>query len=81
VTAIRDLNPWRYLPVECDALTAVGWLTRRSVFETGSPPEPFFRKISELCAMPRQPMVAARFHVCELWQSRQLCWVYRSSRE
>jgi hypothetical protein len=68
VTAIPDLDPWRYLPVECDALTAVGWLTRDSAFETGSVPEPFFRKISELCTMPWQPIVTAGFHLCELCQ-------------
>jgi hypothetical protein len=68
VTAIRDLDPLRYFSVECDALTAVGWLTRDSVFETGSAPELFFRKISELCAMPWQPTVAAGFHVCDLCQ-------------
>ena len=68
MTAIRDLDPCRDLPVECDALTAVGWLTRESRFETGSAPEPFFRKLSELCAMPWQPMVAAGAHACELCQ-------------
>jgi hypothetical protein len=68
VTAIRDLDPCRCLPVQCDALMAVGWLTRDSGFETGSVPEPFFHKLSELCAMPWQPMVAAGSLVCELCQ-------------
>ena len=68
MTSTRDLDPCRYLPVETDALMAVGWLTRESRFETGSVPEPFFRKLSELCAMPWQPMVASGFHVCELCQ-------------
>src|SRR5262249_16812886 len=36
-------------------LTTVGWLTRDSRFETGSAPEPFFRKLSQLCVMPWQP--------------------------
>jgi len=38
VTAIRDLDPCRYLPVGCDALTAVGWLRRENEFEIGFVP-------------------------------------------
>lgn len=33
VIAIRDLGSWCSLSVERDALTAVGWLTRDSVFD------------------------------------------------
>jgi hypothetical protein len=68
VTVLRVLDPRRYLPVKCDALTAVGWLARDSRFETGSMPDPFFSKLSELCDTPWQPMVPARFHVCALCQ-------------
>jgi hypothetical protein len=68
VTTIRDPDPCRYLPVECDALAAVGWLARESQFETGSVPEPFFRKLSELTATPWQPIVATGPHACELCQ-------------
>jgi hypothetical protein len=68
MTSIKDLEPCRYIPVECDALVAVGWLGREASFETGPVGEPFFHKLKELCADPWQPVVSAGFHLCELCQ-------------
>jgi hypothetical protein len=66
--AIRDLEPCRYIPVECDALVAVGWLGKEVSFETGPVGERFFRKLKDLCADPWQPVMSLGFHLCELCQ-------------
>ncbi|MGJ5197696.1 hypothetical protein [Bradyrhizobium sp. HKCCYLRH1030] len=68
MTSIKDLEPCSYFPVDCDALTAVGWLGTETEFETGPVSRPFMQRLKELCSNPWQPMVSAGFHACDLCQ-------------
>jgi hypothetical protein len=68
MTSIKDLEPCGYFPLECEALTSIGWLGRGAEFDTGPVGEDFVRKLTELCSAPWQPVVSAGFHVCELCQ-------------
>ena len=68
MTSIKDLEPCRYFAVECEALTAVGWLGKEATFETGSVSKQLFHKLKELCSTPWQPIASAGFHLCELCQ-------------
>jgi hypothetical protein len=68
MTTIKDLEPCRYFPVECDALIAVGWLGTDAAFETGPVSEQLFSKLKDLCSDPWQPVVSFGLHVCELCQ-------------
>jgi len=68
MASIKDLEPCRYFPVECDALIAIGWLGKGNDFETGPVSEHFIRKLKELCSAPWQPIAFAGCHVCELCQ-------------
>jgi hypothetical protein len=68
MTSINDLEPCGYFPLECDALTSVGWLARGAAFETGAVSEHVVGKLKELCSAPWQPIVSAGFQVCELCQ-------------
>jgi hypothetical protein len=68
MTSIKDLEPCRYFPLECDVLTAIGWLGKEVTFETGLVNEQFFFKLKELCSAPWQPIASAGFHFCELCQ-------------
>src|SRR5215467_10824362 len=68
MTTIKDLEPCRYFPVECDALVAVGWLGTEAAFETGRVSEQLFSKLKDLCSAPWQPIVSFGVHVCELCQ-------------
>jgi hypothetical protein len=68
MTSIKDLEPCRYFPIECDTLTAIGWLGKEVTFETGPVSEQFYCKLKELCFTPWQPIAMAGFHYCELCQ-------------
>jgi hypothetical protein len=62
MTSIKDLESCRYFPVECDALTAIGWLGKETTFETGPVSEEFFCRLTQLCSAPWQPIVYAGLH-------------------
>jgi hypothetical protein len=68
MTSIKDLEPCRYFPLECEALTAIGWLGKGIGFETGPVSELLICKLKELCSDSWQPLASAGFHVCELCQ-------------
>jgi hypothetical protein len=68
MAAIKDLAPYSYLPSECPALLAIGWLERESEFTRGNVPYEFFQKLSELCINPWQPIVSVGLHHCSLCQ-------------
>jgi hypothetical protein len=68
MAAIKDLDPCHYLPLECTALRAIGWLATGSEYTRGSASSEFVQKLKELCADPWQPMVSAGRHECELCQ-------------
>jgi hypothetical protein len=68
MVAIKDLDPFRYLPVERPALLAVGWLEAEGEFTRGNVPSEFFQKLGELCIDPWQPAVSAGLHQCSLCQ-------------
>jgi hypothetical protein len=68
MTSMKDLEPCRYFPVECETLIAIGWLGKEVTFETGPISEQFFCKLKELCSAPWQPIASAGFHFCELCQ-------------
>ena len=68
MTAIKDLAPYYYLPSECTALLAIGWLEQESEFTRGNVPAEFFQKLSELCVNPWQPFVSFGVHKCRLCQ-------------
>ena len=68
MTSAKDLEPCHYFPIECDALTAIGWLGKEAVFETGPVSEQFYCQLTELCSDPWQPIVSAGFHYCDLCQ-------------
>lgn len=74
MTAIKDLAPCHYLPLECAALRAVGWLGRESEWPKGSVPSEFLDKLKELCADPWQPIVSAGGHQCDLCQFDGPCF-------
>lgn len=65
---LHDLGPCNYLPLDCDALTSVGWLGRDAEFPQGSVSKKFFIKLCKLCSSPWQPVIAAGFHYCDLCQ-------------
>lgn len=68
MTSIKDLEPCNYLPLECEALVAIGWLGGESKFRKGPVSTEFFKKLSELCKNPWQPVVSAGLHTCSLCQ-------------
>lgn len=68
MAAIKDLDPCHYLPLECTALRAVGWLSRESEYARGSVSHEFLQKLKQLCVEPWQPVVSAGLHECELCQ-------------
>src|SRR5262252_1558942 len=68
MTMVKDLEHCRYLPLKCQALTAIGWLGPSSTFETGPVDAEFFRKLCKLTAQPWQPVVCLGLHRCELCQ-------------
>jgi hypothetical protein len=68
VASINDLDVCSYLPLECDALLAVGWLGRDTKFVTGSVSDQFIQKLKELCSNPWEPVASIGFHSCELCQ-------------
>jgi hypothetical protein len=68
MASINDLDVCSYLPLECDALLAVGWLGRDSDFVKGSAPDQFVQKLKQLCCNPWQPIASAGFLLCELCQ-------------
>jgi len=68
MASITDLSPCHYIPIDCAALVAVGWLGEGSEFTRGSVSSEFFDKLKKLCADPWQPVVAAGYHSCELCQ-------------
>lgn len=68
MTEIEDLKPCNYFPVAIDNLVAVGWLGREIEFETGKVSLEFFRKLSDLCTKPWQPLATAGLHTCQLCQ-------------
>ena len=68
MASIVDLEPFNYLPLDCAALVAVGWLGEDSQFPRGSVSPEFFQKLKALCIDPWQPVAAAGRHSCELCQ-------------
>ncbi len=68
MTFIKDLGPCRYLPLECEALVAVGWVDADADYPRGVVPEQSFLKLKDLCRSPWQPVVAAGGHACNLCQ-------------
>ena len=68
MASIADLGPCNYLPLNCAALVAVGWLGEDREFPRGSVSIEFFHKLKALCVEPWQPVVAAGRHSCELCQ-------------
>jgi len=68
MASIADLAPCNYLPLDCPALVAVGWLSEDSEFLCGPVSPEFFHKLKALCVEPWQPVVAAGLHSCELCQ-------------
>jgi hypothetical protein len=68
MAAISDLEPCRYLPLQCEGLLAVGWLEHGVPFEQGRVAEAFFAKLKALCSDPWQPVVSAGLHRCSLCQ-------------
>jgi len=64
----EDLQPSHHPPLPSDNLLPIGWLTRSSEFLHGEVSPAFFKKLSDLCRDPWQPVVSAGFHVCELCQ-------------
>lgn len=65
---IEDLAPCHYFPLECGALTAVGWLNQHDGFPKGDVTEEFYRMLQSLCVSPWQPVVSLGWHTCELCQ-------------
>jgi hypothetical protein len=61
----KDLEPFSSA---CEALTAVGWLTRDVSFDRGDVPPEFFTRLKELCAAPWQFVVSMGLHPCDLCQ-------------
>ena len=68
MASFRDLEPCRYLPLECEALIAVGWLGSNDEYPRGVVSEQFFSKLKSLCDSPWQPVVSAGCHPCSLCQ-------------
>lgn len=68
MASITDLAPCNYLPLDCAALVAVGWLGENSEFTRGPVSPDFFHKLKKLCVEPWQPVAVAGRHSCELCQ-------------
>jgi hypothetical protein len=68
MACFKDLEYCNYFPFRCEALTAVAWLERDSIFEKGPVEETFFGKLCELVSDPWQPLVSPGFHSCGLCQ-------------
>jgi len=68
MASLRDLEPCRYLPLECEALIAVGWLDSEDDYPRGTVSEEFFLKLKSLCRAPWQPVVSGGYHLCSLCQ-------------
>ncbi len=68
MASIKDLEPCNYFPVDCEALTAIGWLGRGVEFARGEVSGSFFAKLASLCSLPWQPLVFAGSHRCDLCQ-------------
>jgi len=68
MTTIKDLEPCDYFGLECEALVAIGWLGREYEFQKGQVSPEFFKKLSELCINPWQPVIFFGSHDCELCQ-------------
>lgn len=68
MTALNDLAPCDYLPVQSENLIAIGWLSKESNFERGTVDPEFFEKLTDLFKAPWQPMATAGSHACELCQ-------------
>lgn len=67
MASISDLGNCNYLPLDCPALVAVGWLSTDD-FVRGRVPLDFFCKLKALCVEPWQPVAAAGRYACELCQ-------------
>ncbi|WP_431262509.1 hypothetical protein ACQ859_20515 [Roseateles chitinivorans] len=68
MTALKDLDRCTCLPLDCDALLAVGWLGVDGDFRRGEVSSDFFEKLKALCVEPWQPVASAGFHQCGLCQ-------------
>ena len=68
MATIGDLKPCHYLPLECEALRAVGWLGAGTEYTRGKVSAEFFEKLKVLTANPWQPVGRAGRHACELCQ-------------
>lgn len=68
MAGISDLEPCRYLPLQNEALLAVGWLEHGVEFRQGRVAEDFYAKLKALCSDPWQPVVSAGLHQCSLCQ-------------
>jgi hypothetical protein len=68
MTSIKDLERCSYFDIECETLTAIGWLGKDLTFETGPVSEQFFCKLKEISSVPWQPMASAGIHFCEFCQ-------------
>ena len=64
----EDLDRCTLLPLDCDALFAVGWLARGREFSQGTVESSFFERLEMLAVSPWQPVVFAGFHACDLCQ-------------
>ena len=65
---IQDLTRCDYIPIECESLISVGWISNDFDFPKGAVPRDFYEKLKELCKSPWEPVASAGIHHCDICQ-------------